>query len=144
MAYLFLFPDPIIPSQGSFLSLGRKSRCGRGRELLKKRVRRGQLSLASQAPKIPSFQKVTNLRKVSLQREEEMRTMRNNAIKQDTSVLIRGNKESVKEKDSNVESCRGQLLSAENARGPQAGGTCGTLAAGKAPCCSQKCSVAGW
>lgn len=43
--------------------------------------------------------------------EGRMRTMRNGTVKQDTSVFIRGIKESVKQKDSNVEGCRGQPLS---------------------------------
>lgn len=46
--------------------------------------------------------------------------MRNDAVKQDTSVLTTGINESVKEKNRNVESRRGQLLSAANGRGPQA------------------------
>lgn len=61
--------------------------------------------------------------------------MRNDTIKQDTSLFMRGIKDSVKEK----ESCRGQLLSAAHGRGPQAGGTCRTLAARKAPCWSHEC-----
>lgn len=65
--------------------------------------------------------------------------MRNDTIKQDTSLFMRGIKDSVKEKDGNAESCRGQLLSAAHGRGPQAGGTCRTLSARKAPCWSQEC-----
>jgi len=68
-----------------------------------------------------SFQEVTNIKQVNLQLEEETETLRNDAIKQDTSVLIRDIKQLVKEKDSNVESSRGQPLSA-NSRGSQAGG----------------------
>lgn len=53
---------------------------------------------------------MTNMRKMPSV-EGRMRTMRNSTVKQDTSVLFRDIKESVKGKDSSVEGCRGQPLS---------------------------------
>lgn len=92
------------PISGLIYLLGRKSYYGRG-SYWRRHLENVSSALPPKHPKYPSnFQEMTNVRKVPSV-EGRMRTMRNSTVKQDTSVFIRGIKESVKGKDSNVEGC---------------------------------------